>query len=201
MPDLPRTRDRILGAAARRFALLGFEGVTLRSIADDVGIRAASIFHHFPGGKRELYDTITAELMELVQSRLLKVAGIGLGPAETMTVYAAAFWDALAEKPDLASLLLREAFEGASERNAEKRALAGSLLRELLGGLRAARDEGKLPELEPEALVMAIAAYGVVAHGAPVIRELLYGEGANQETMRAHFLTVVRRLVGIPEAR
>jgi AcrR family transcriptional regulator len=193
------TRERILGAAAKQFALFGFEGVSLRAIGGEVGIRAASIFHHFPGGKRELYDTITAELMELAQSRLLKVMGLGLGPAETMTVFAAAFWDALAEKPDLASLLLREAFESASERNVEKREVAGAFLREFIARLGAARDAGKLPDLAPEALVMALASYGVVAHGAPVIRQLLYGESAPSDAMRDHFLMFVRRLVGLPE--
>jgi AcrR family transcriptional regulator len=199
LSDNTSTRERILRAAARQFALLGFEGVSLRALAGEVGIRAASIFHHFPGGKRELYDTITAELMELAQARLFKVTGLGLGPRETMTVFAAVFWDALAEKPELASLLLREAFESASERNVEKREAAGAFMRELIRGLGAARDAGKLPALEPEALVLAIASYGLVAHGAPVIRELLYGESGPDDAMREHFLSFVRRLVGLPE--
>lgn len=193
------TKERILSAAARQFALYGYEGAPLRAIGDEAGIRAASIFHHFPGGKQELYDTITAELMELAQSRLLSVAGLGLGPAETLTVFAAVFWDALAEKPDLASLLLREAFEAVSERNAVKRDVAGAFVRQLIAGLRASRDAGVLPDIEPEALIMTIAAYGVVAHGAPVIRQILYGEEATSDAMRDHFLAVVRRLVGVPE--
>jgi AcrR family transcriptional regulator len=199
LSDNTSTRERILRAAARQFALLGFEGVSLRAIGGEVGIRAASIFHHFPGGKRELYDTITAELMELAQARLFKVTGLGLGPRETLTVFAAAFWDALAEKPELASLLLREAFESASERNVEKREAAGAFMRELIRGLGAARDAGRLPGLEPEALVMALASYGLVAHGAPVIRGWFYAEGSPDNAMREHYLSFVRRLVGLPE--
>jgi AcrR family transcriptional regulator len=190
------TKERILSAAARQFALYGYEGAPLRAIADEAGIRAASIFHHFPGGKQELYDTITAELMELAQSRLLSVAGLGLGPAQTLTVFAAVFWDALAEKPDLASLLLREAFETVSDRNAVKRDLARAFVQQMISVLRASRDAGALPDIEPEALVMAIAAYGVVAHGAPVIRQMLYGEVGNHVPRCARTsLTVVRRLV------
>lgn len=192
------TKERILNAAARQFALHGYEGAPLRLIAEEAGIRAASIFHHFPGGKQELYDAITAELMDLAQSRLMSVAGLGLGPAHTLTVFAAVFWDALAEKPDLASLLLREAFESVSERNAEKRELAATFVRHLLDGLRASRDAGSLPNLEPEALVMTIAAYGVVAHGAPVIRQLLYGQEATSDAMREDYLAVIRRLLGVP---
>jgi hypothetical protein len=125
------------------------------------------------------------------------VAGLGLGPAQTLTVFAAVFWDALAEKPDLASLLLREAFETVSDRNAVKRDLARAFVQQMLGVLRASRDAGALPDIEPEALVMAIAAYGVVAHGAPVIRQMLYGEEATSDAMREDFLAMVRRLVGV----
>ena len=189
------TKERIVRAAARQFALSGYDGVPLRVIAADVGIRAASIFHHFPGGKQELYETITSELIDLAQTRLLTVTGLGLGPSETLMVFAAVFWDALVERPDLASLLLRESFESTSERNAMKRELAQAFVQHLVNDLRKARDEGKLPDIDPEALIMGIASYCVVAHGAPVIRQVLYREEATSDAMREHYLAAVRRLV------
>ena len=85
-----------------------------------------------------------------------------------------------------------------SDRNAVKRDLARAFVQQMISVLRASRDAGALPDIEPEALVMAIAAYGVVAHGAPVIRQMLYGEVATSAAMREDFLTVVRRLVGAP---
>ena len=45
---------------------------------------------------------------------------------------------------------------------------------------------------------MTIAAYGVVAHGAPVIRQLLYGQEATSDAMREDYLAVIRRLLGVP---
>lgn len=194
MSEAFSTRERIIRAAARQFALSGYEGVPLRVIAEDVGIRAASIFHHFPGGKQELYDTITQELMDLFQARLSSVANLGLGPAETMSVFAAIFWDSLADRPDLASLMLRESFETTSARNADKRATARSFVAVLVDSLRKARDAGKLPDLAPEAMLLVIAAYSIVAHGAPVVREVLYGESATPEEMREHYLSAIKRL-------
>lgn len=48
-------RERVLAAAARLFAERGYAAVTLRDIAGDLGIRQASLYHHVPGGKDELF--------------------------------------------------------------------------------------------------------------------------------------------------
>ncbi|MEA2537689.1 MAG: hypothetical protein QOF11_1923 [Chloroflexota bacterium] len=42
------TRERILYEAAELFARQGYHGTTTREIADAVGIRQPSLFHHFP---------------------------------------------------------------------------------------------------------------------------------------------------------
>lgn len=47
VPDLP-ARDDILKACAELFAVHGFKGTSTRMIADRVGIRQPSLFHHFP---------------------------------------------------------------------------------------------------------------------------------------------------------
>lgn len=45
--ELP-TRERIMYEAAELFARQGYHGTTTREIADAVGIRQPSMFHHFP---------------------------------------------------------------------------------------------------------------------------------------------------------
>lgn len=52
-------RDRVLDTAERLFARKGYAGVTLRDIAAEVGIRHTSLYHHFPGGKEELFVEVT----------------------------------------------------------------------------------------------------------------------------------------------
>lgn len=46
---------RILDASERLFTKKGYNAVTLRDIAEEVGIRHTSLYHHVPGGKEELF--------------------------------------------------------------------------------------------------------------------------------------------------
>lgn len=56
VPDLP-ARDDILKACAELFAVHGFKGTSTRMIADRVGIRQPSLFHHFPK-KADILDAL-----------------------------------------------------------------------------------------------------------------------------------------------
>lgn len=59
-PNQTEARERVLAAAERLFAQRGYAAVTLRDIAAAVGIRHASLYHHVPGGKQELFVEVTA---------------------------------------------------------------------------------------------------------------------------------------------
>jgi AcrR family transcriptional regulator len=48
-------RARVLDAAEKLFSERGYAAVTLRDIAQAVGLNHASLYHHVPGGKEELY--------------------------------------------------------------------------------------------------------------------------------------------------
>ncbi|MFB9123478.1 TetR/AcrR family transcriptional regulator [Paraburkholderia dipogonis] len=51
------TRETLLRLAARSFATQGYAATTMRSIADQAGIEAASIYYHF-SSKEELVDVV-----------------------------------------------------------------------------------------------------------------------------------------------
>jgi AcrR family transcriptional regulator len=52
-------RERVIEAAGRLFAERGYRAVTLKDIAGEVGIRHASLYHHFPNGKEQLFIEVT----------------------------------------------------------------------------------------------------------------------------------------------
>ena len=58
------SRDQLLEVAARHFAARGYAAVTIRDIADDLGIRQPSIYYHVPGGKQDLYVEVTLRHFE-----------------------------------------------------------------------------------------------------------------------------------------
>jgi AcrR family transcriptional regulator len=43
----PSTKDKILRTAAKMFSERGYESVTIREIANSIGINSASLYHHF----------------------------------------------------------------------------------------------------------------------------------------------------------
>lgn len=60
-------RAEIVAAATRIFAAKGFSNVGMRDIADAVGIRGASLYHHFPSKEEILFAiclTVTREPVE-----------------------------------------------------------------------------------------------------------------------------------------
>lgn len=63
-------RERVLVAADRLFTERGYQAVTLRDIAQEIGIRHASLYYHFPQGKEELFVEVTARRMRLYRAGL-----------------------------------------------------------------------------------------------------------------------------------
>jgi AcrR family transcriptional regulator len=54
-------RERILAAAETLFRQGGYSNVTMRDIAEEVGIRQASLYYHFPS-KEQLFITVTEQV-------------------------------------------------------------------------------------------------------------------------------------------
>ncbi|MFZ9427052.1 MAG: TetR/AcrR family transcriptional regulator, partial [Ilumatobacteraceae bacterium] len=71
--DLSSTPSRILAEASRLFAINGFHGTSTRDIADAVGIRQPSLFHHFATKHAILATLLDLDLDQL--TRRMKVLG------------------------------------------------------------------------------------------------------------------------------
>jgi len=99
-----RTRTEIVAAAERQFAERGFEATRLDDIADEVGIRRAAIFYHF-GDKQELYAAMLDELFRDMEGPLPTTGSA----AERLEAALTGWIDFVAQRPNVARLILREA--------------------------------------------------------------------------------------------
>ena len=76
-------RERVLAVAERLFAERGLARVTMREIADAAGMRQASLYHHAPGGKAQLYREAFERMIAHHRAGLeasLRAAAPGLRP-------------------------------------------------------------------------------------------------------------------------
>jgi AcrR family transcriptional regulator len=68
--ELTSTREAILDAAERRFAERGYDGVSVREISADVGLKnQASLYYHF-ANKQEIYDAALQRNVDAIIARL-----------------------------------------------------------------------------------------------------------------------------------
>jgi AcrR family transcriptional regulator len=63
-PISPESRTRLLDAAERLFHERGYSAVSMADIAEATGIRKASLYHHVPGGKEELFVEVSVRTFE-----------------------------------------------------------------------------------------------------------------------------------------
>ncbi len=105
------TRERIAAVAAPLFADRGFAGVSMRDIADAVGVKAASLYNHYPD-KDALYaaalEQVFVRRAALVEDAL-KSTGT---PRQRLQALVAALVQATAGDPIAARLLQRELLDG-----------------------------------------------------------------------------------------
>jgi len=55
------------------FRQFGYDGVTLSKISQATGLGKASLYHHFPGGKDEMVETVLASLEKGLEQTVLEV--------------------------------------------------------------------------------------------------------------------------------
>ena len=58
------SREAVLNAAEELFTIRGYKNVKLKHIADNLGIKQASIYYHFPLGKEDLYVEVMLRHLE-----------------------------------------------------------------------------------------------------------------------------------------
>lgn len=80
MPAQPSMRDKILESAEKRVRGAGFAAMSFRDIANDIGIKSASVHYHFPA-KVDLGEALIDEYTKRFEGRLAAISLDELQPA------------------------------------------------------------------------------------------------------------------------
>ncbi len=170
-------RERVLSVAERLFTERGYTAVTLRDVAAELGMRQASLYYHVPGGKEELYVTVTER--GLARHRAgLEEAIAQAGPDLEAQLRAAAIW-LLSQPPLDWARMVRSDMPAIGEAQAQR--LTQAAYQALLGPLaqafvQAREREGvrvPQPDLMAGSFIALISSLHDVAQFSPLPREAL----------------------------
>jgi TetR/AcrR family transcriptional regulator, transcriptional repressor for nem operon len=89
------SKEAILAAAKRAAQAHGYGGLNFRDLADEVGIKAASIYHHFPS-KADLAAAVAKRYWEDSAAGLESLIAESLDPVRALHQYPDTFRKALA---------------------------------------------------------------------------------------------------------
>jgi AcrR family transcriptional regulator len=67
------SRKAVINVAQQLFGARGYASVTLKEIADQLSIKQASLYYHFPGGKEDLFVEVTIHHLEQRQQGLEQI--------------------------------------------------------------------------------------------------------------------------------
>lgn len=187
--------ERIAATAARLFMANGFAGVSLRAIADELGIKPASLYYHCPRGKSELFGRALVVFFERYQSDLSAAAGRSHFPQSLFRMT-----DWMLEHPPVdLQRIVRTDLPQLAEEDASPvmEALHASVLQPFVRLFERAQADGKLgSDLDPAIAAAAVVAlvdglgFQHLAVGAPP-------STAELREARHHVHTALRLLKGI----
>jgi len=126
-----KTRQAILSAAERLFAERGFSATRLEDIAEQVGIRRASMVYHFKD-KRELHAAVITNVLGGLSDEIQGAIEAGLDPIARIEAAVGAWVDYLGSRPATARILLRGLANAGRELPKEWREAASPLWRLVL---------------------------------------------------------------------
>lgn len=194
----PSTRTRILRAAELLFADRGYHGTRLREVAAAVGIRKASLFHHF-AGKEDLYQAVLEDEIGDTERRIRDVLNGADDPRTAIRALVSAYVDIIAAHPVRAKLLLRQSL--GEHPSAVPPPDAGRVLAPLVAFIERGQRAGAFAAADPITLLLCLVGTVVCFFTtAPVVApEWCHAVGPNEyaERVKSYVTSLAERSLGV----
>ncbi|MDL4775880.1 MULTISPECIES: TetR/AcrR family transcriptional regulator [Thermomonosporaceae] len=107
-------RERILGAATRLFAALGYDGTSTRLIAEAAGLNIATVAYHV-GGKRDLYLAVMEQAHRLERDALESAVAESTPDAAGVLLILDRYLDFCVEHPEVPALWMHRWLSDAAD--------------------------------------------------------------------------------------
>ncbi|MBA3869343.1 MAG: TetR/AcrR family transcriptional regulator [Anaerolineae bacterium] len=151
--EISHSRARVLDAAEKLFMERGYASVTMRDIADVLGVKQAALYYHAPNGKEQLYREVVARHMAHQREGLEKVIAAA---APELEAQLGAITDWLVEQApvDLMRMVRSDAVQ-ISDTYAEEliQQVDQAMMQPIIKVLRAAQARGEVRRIIPEMVV------------------------------------------------
>lgn len=149
-------KEEIVAEATRLFAERGYEGASMGDLAERVGLRKASLFHHFPS-KDVLYGKVLDRLLEGVREAV-HAAAMSEGSFEArLDNLQDALTNVFGADPHAARLLVRESMDLAGPKKEGLARTIDAVLAASLEFIKAGQRDGVFdPRRDPVQLTVSI---------------------------------------------
>lgn len=189
-----RNRGKIQEAALDVFSQHGYRGATLDQIAAASGMSKPNILYYFDG-KEAIHVALLSALMSewLAPLREMKESG---DPKAEILGYVARKMDMSRAYPRESRLFANEIIQGAPRMNAHLGAELKPLFDEKSAVIQGWVDAGRLPNLDPQHLIMSI--WAMTQHYADFEAQLdvlMPDNDSRWETARSHVIGVFEKIL------
>jgi AcrR family transcriptional regulator len=183
-----RTRRKLLEAAERIFAELGYHDASIVKITEAAGVGQGTFYLYFPS-KKEIFDELVLDLNSRVRAAMTEAAAAGTTRAEQELLGFAAFFRFTAEHPALYRIIRQAEFVSPETLQTHYE----RLLRPYAAALEQAMASGEAAPGDPEVLAWSLMGIGELVG----MRWILWnGERAMPDDVFDELARIVVRALG-----
>lgn len=150
------TRAQILAAAQELFLNKGFNGVSMKDVAETVQITSAALYYHFPDGKRELFMSVISSLLEESVQGAIQVVSRVQGIRERLTALTQHLFTLPFDRFALLARDIREQLPDLVQKRALFLHTRDTLLQTITGIFQQAMESGEISKDIPASVLAAL---------------------------------------------
>jgi AcrR family transcriptional regulator len=184
-----RTRTRLLDAAERVFAELGYHDASIVKITEAAGVGQGTFYLYF-ASKKDVFDELVRDLNRRVRHAMKESSSKGATRIEAELLGFGAYFRFTAEHPALYRIIRQAEFVSPEMLHYHYEKLAEGYVE----GLRESMAKGEVGDIDPEVSAWALMAAGELLG----MRYILWGDGEVPTHVETELARIIRSVLEAP---